>query len=149
MAEIVSPRLQRLLHDWEERRRGREFPARADFTPFDLQYILGNLSLLDVTYDPLRFRYRLHASNLAQRMDKEMTNKSIDDIPVPDHAIRVRQHFTEVVERRIPVVYKRGGGDSDFRDDFLPADCEVLVLPLSSDGTTINMLMSALVWDTP
>jgi hypothetical protein len=29
----------------------------------------------------------------------------------------------------------------------MPKDCEVLVLPLSRDGTIIDMLMSALVWD--
>jgi hypothetical protein len=147
MIAIAAPRLRRLLRDWEDRRRGREFPSRADFTPFDLKYIMGNLSLLDVDYNPLRFRYRIHASNLAKRMNKEMTKKSIDDIPVADHAMRVRKHFSEVVRRRIPVVYKRGGGDSDFPDDHLPPEYEVLVLPLSSDGKTIDILMSALVWD--
>jgi len=147
MMVIAAPRLRRLLRDWEDRLRGREFPARADFTPFDLKYILGNLSLIDVTHEPLNFRYRIHASNLAQRMNKDMTKQSIDDIPVTDHAMRVRKHFSEVVRRRAPVVYKRGGPDSDFPNDRLPSDCEVLVLPLSSDGKTIDMLMSALVWD--
>src|SRR5271154_1583883 len=147
LVSIEAPRLRRLLHDWDDRRRGRQFPSRADFTPFDLKYILGNLSLLDVDYDPLRFRYRIHATNLSRRMKKEMTNKNIDDIPVSDHAMRVRKHFTEVIQRRVPVIYKRGGSDSDFPDDLLPHDYEVLVLPLSNDGITINMLMSALVWD--
>jgi hypothetical protein len=148
MIAIAAPRLRRLLRDWEDRRGGREFPSRKDFTPHDLKYIMGNLSLIDVTYDSLRFRYRLHATNLSLRMNKEMTNKSIDDIPIPDHAMRVRKHFSEVVRRRVPVVYKRGSSDSDFPDDHLPQDCEVLVLPLSSDGKTIDILMSAMVWDT-
>lgn len=148
LISIEAPRLRRLFRDWDDQRRGREFPSRADFTPFSLKYMLGNLSLLDVAYNPLRFRYRIHASNLARRMKKEMTNKFIDDIPVSDHAMRVRKHFSEVIRSRIPVVYKRGDSDSDFPDDHLPRDCEVLVLPLSSDGIAINMLMSAMVWDT-
>jgi hypothetical protein len=138
--EITVPRLQRLHRDWEERRRGREFPSRADFNPLDLRYILGNLSLLDVTYNPLQFHYRIHASLLAERIGKEMTNKSVDDIPVANHAKRARDHFTEVVQRRIPLVYAR---DPEFIDDHMPKDCEVLV----RDGTIIDMLISALVWD--
>jgi hypothetical protein len=143
MVSIASPRLKQLLSDWESWRRGREFPSRADFSPLDLKYILGNLSLLNVTYNPLRFRYRVHATNLSQRMIKDMTNKSIDDIPVPDHAKLARSHLTEVVQRRVPVVCTH---DSQFPDDHLPHDCEVLGLPLSSDGKTIDMLMSAMVW---
>lgn len=141
---LQAPRLQRLYRDWDDRRRGREFPARSDFTPHDLHYILGNLSLIDVAYDPLRFRYRIHATALAQRMGREMTNKSVDDIPNPDHAAFARAHFTEVVERRVPIVYFR---DHDLIDKDMPHDCEVLVLPLSADGTRINMLMSTVVWD--
>jgi hypothetical protein len=144
MIEIVAPRLQRLFNDWDHWRRGREFPCRADFTPFDLKYIMGNLSLLDVTYDPLQFRYRIYASNLAQQIGTEMTNKSIDDIPGGDHARRVRAHFTEVVERRVPMTYMR---DKRFTYQGMTHNCEVLVLPLSADGTTIDMLMSGVVWD--
>lgn len=147
MDKILSPRLQRIFHDWEEWRRDRELPSRADFSPLDLGYILGNLSLIDVAYNPLRFTYRLHASNLTQRMNKEMTHKSIDDLPAPDHARRVRKHFTEVVERRVPIVYRRSGDDAVLPKDQTLPDCEVLVLPLSSDGKLIDMLMSALVWD--
>jgi hypothetical protein len=143
--EIVSPRLKRLFSDWDEHRHGREFPSRADFTPFDLKYILGNLSLIDVTYNPLNFRYRIHATSLGQRMQVEMTNKSIDDIPGADNAKRVREHFTRAVELRIPMAYIRGGR---FTADTMPPDCEVLVLPLSSDGKIIDMLMSGMVWDT-
>src|SRR3984957_4749406 len=81
---ITSRRLKRLLSDWEGRRRGREFPRRAEFGPLDLIYIMGNLSLLDVSYNPLRFHYRIHGSNLSQRMGKDMTNKSVDEISGPN-----------------------------------------------------------------
>jgi hypothetical protein len=144
MYEIRAPRLKRLLEDWESRRNGREFPGRADFTPADLKYILGNLSLIDVAYDPLRFSYRLHASILSQQIGKEMTKKSVDEMPSAGHAQLAREHFTEVVQKRVPIAHRR---DHVFIDVDAPHDCEALVLPLSSDGTVIDMLMSALVWD--
>jgi hypothetical protein len=144
MVEIASPRLKHLLSDWEDRRRGREFPCRADFTPFDLKYILGNLSLLDVTYDPLQFRYRLHASNISERMEKDMTNKIVDDLPAAAHVQKARNQFGEVVRSRVPIAFTLSHEFLDHRD---PHNCEVLLLPLSNDGTSINMIMSGIVWE--
>ena len=140
---ITSRRLKRLYGDWENRRRGREFPSRADFTPDDLQYILGNLSLLDVAYDPLRFHYRIHGTNLSQRMGKDMTNKSIDEIPAPKHAEQVREQLTGVIERRAPAAFS---SLSEYPAVYVPRDVELLVLPLAADGTTIDMIMYAVVW---
>jgi hypothetical protein len=34
-----------------------------------------------------------------------------------------------------------------FNDHDMPHDCEALVLPLSTDGAVIDILMSAVVWD--
>lgn len=141
---VRDPRLTRLLADWEARRRGRAFPSRADFTPHDLKYLIGNLSLIDVVYAPLRFRYRLHATKLAQHIGVELTGKWVDELPNPVHAAGASGHFTEVIEQRTPIVYRRV---REFVTDKLPHNCEILALPLAADGTTIDMLMSAFVWD--
>lgn len=141
---VRDARLTRLLADWEARRRGRAFPSRADFTPHDLKYLIGNLSLLDVVYAPLRFRYRIHATKLGQHIGIEMTGKWVDESPNPAHVAGATSHFTEVIEQRTPIVYRRM---HEFVTDSLPHNCEVLALPLASDGTTIDMLMSAFVWD--
>jgi hypothetical protein len=137
-------RLQRLYQHWDDRRRGREFPARADFTPHDLQYIIGNLSLVDVGYQPLSFRFRIFASNVATRLGKEMTNKSVDAFPYPRQAELAREHFTEVVERRVPAIRFR---DPSFIKYNVPRNFEILALPLSADGKIIDMLMVGYAWD--
>jgi hypothetical protein len=140
---ITSRRLKHLLNDWEDRLRGREFPCRADFDPEDLKYVLGNLSLLDVFYNPLRFHYLIHGSNLSQRMGKDMTNKSIDEIPAPKHAHQVREQLTGVIERRVPAAFR---GQSEYPAVYVPRDVELLVLPLAADGTIIDIIMYAVVW---
>jgi len=61
-----------------------------------------------------------------------------------DHLNAEIARLTEVIERRTPIVYRRV---HEFVTDNLPHDCEILALPLASDGRTINMLMSAFVWD--
>jgi hypothetical protein len=139
-----TERLQRLYRDWDARRRGREFPARADFSPHDLLYVIGNLSLIDVGYAPLSFRYRIFASNLATRFGKEMTNKTVEELPFPRQVELAREHFTEVVNRRAPVAYLR---DPTFLRYNVPRNFEILALPLSADGKTVDMLMVGYAWD--
>lgn len=139
---IRSPLLQRLHQDWESRRRGRRMPARADFDPVDLKYVLGYLSLIDVQRDPLRFRFRIHASNIAGRVGFDLTGKDVDAIADVHYRKLVRAHYIAVVEQRRPVV--------EFRDrvmtDKVCLHCEVLALPLGNDGETVDRIMTCMVW---
>ncbi|MGH6977545.1 MAG: PAS domain-containing protein [Stellaceae bacterium] len=134
--------LQRLHRDWESRRRDRRMPARADFDPVDLKYVLGYLSLVDVRRNPLGFRFRIHASNVAARVGFYLTGKDVDAIADVHYRKLVRAHYIAVVERRGPAV--------EFHDrvmtDNVCLHCEVLALPLGDDGETVDRIMSALVW---
>ena len=140
---IQAPDLQRLHQDWDRRRRGREFPARADFDPLDLKYILGSLSLIDVLRDPLRFRIRLHATNIVDRAGLDLTGKLVDEMPEDRRKVAVG-HYRDVIDARAPIVRLYEHRPLDER----MWDCEVLVLPLGSNGTDIDMLMSAFVWNS-
>ena len=140
--DIQSPELRRLHEDWEQRRRGREFPARADFDPVDLRYVLGDLSLVEVLRDPLRFRFRLHASNLADRSGIDLTGRLLDEMPDERQRNNALRHYQQVLaERRPAVVFLR----NEYTDN-RSWHCEVLVLPLAADGATIDMLMLAFAW---
>ena len=141
--DIRAEKLRRLHRDWDLRRGGRKFPARADFNPWDLKYIVGNLSLIDVLRDPLRFVFRLHATGNAERIGVDLTGKEVAMMPTAKLAARVRAHYELVVATGAPVAQHRDG-----RFDERDWDYEVLVLPLSNDGAAINMLMSALVWNS-
>ena len=142
MLGIRTPILQRLHDDWENRRRGRAFPARSDFDVLDLKYIIGQLALVDVGYDPMRFRFRLHGTGISQRVGYEMTGKDVDELPPPVVRSLVRRHFIAVVEQRVPLVEVR---ERPIMDDRVLAS-ETLVLPLSRDGVTIDTLILGLVF---
>jgi hypothetical protein len=139
--DIRTPSLQRLYEDWRSRCRGRAFPARADFDVLDLKYVIGNLVLVDVTHDPLQFRFRLHGSRVGQRVGYDMTGKGIEGLP-PALQPLARKHFTKVIETRIPRCETR---ERQIADEGV-VDSEVLVLPLSRDGDNIDMLMVAVVF---
>jgi hypothetical protein len=137
LLEIRTTLLQRLHRDWDTRRGGREFPSRGDFDVLDFKYIIGQLALLDVAYGPLRFRFRLHGTGISQRVGYDMTGKELDELPPPLVRASVRRHFSEVVERRAPLVEVR---ERQIMDDRV-VESEALAMPLSHDGKTIDMLM--------
>ncbi len=139
---IKAAPLRLLYRDWNARRAGRGIPARADFDPLELGYILGNLSLIDVLRDPLRFVFRLHASNNALRLGADLTGKELADMPAAAEPERVRAHYELVVRTRKPQVQRRGGTLASG----LTWEFEVLVLPLAADGETVDMLMAGMAW---
>jgi hypothetical protein len=135
--EIVSPTLRRLHGDWLGRLRGRAMPARRDFDILDFKYILGDLNLLAVERDPLRFRFRVHATNATVRLGFDLTGRTVDDYPDPDYRAMVGRAYEEVVETRAPHCIVQMS--YQLPDKIL--SYEVLILPLSDDGSDVNMLM--------
>ena len=140
--EIRAETLRRLYRDWDRRRAGRAMPARADFDAVDLKYILGHLSLIEVLREPLRFHYRVHATQAAERLGFDMTGKPLDSLPNAEYRALIRIHHESVVRLRRPVPVLRDHLFSDSRC----WKCEALSLPLSADGREVDMLMSAVVW---
>jgi len=44
---------------WASKRGGRSMPSPSDIDPIDIPKLLPGITLVDVTYEPLRFTYRL------------------------------------------------------------------------------------------
>jgi hypothetical protein len=136
----------RTLYDyWNERRRGRRWPSRADINPLDLKFALGNLSLIDVSREPLRFTFRLAGTLLSQRLGMDFTGKSVDEIPDANYRADVSAVYGKMVETGEPTVSL---GERVL--DGKPRRFETLRLPLSEDGKSVTMLLvCALYFGTP
>jgi hypothetical protein len=140
---IIKPRLRQLYELWLSKRAGRRFPPRADFDPVDLRFILGSLILVDVVAGtPPDFRIRLHGSNLVSRHGYELTGKMLDELPLSEQRDRARQTFNAVVATGELV---HGHRDQLFNE--VRRRYETIVLPLSSDGANIDMLLVGLIHD--
>lgn len=138
------------LHDyWQAKRRGQRLPARADLSPFDMRFIIGNVCLIDVVAgDPLGFRLRLLGSNIVLALDgsqsrkiADWTGRMLDDTPATEFRALVRQSFETATKSRDIVV--------EYRDSTLDGhryNYEAVVLPLASDGTTVDMLLVGLIY---
>lgn len=125
-----------LLALWEERRRARPMPARADLPTEDLRPWLGHLILLDVLANGTDFRYRVYGSRLVDYFGVEHTGGTASMLPAETQAIVPAEYATAWRDRRPHFVcYHR-----TIRTESLPI--AKLILPLSDDGETANMLLA-------
>lgn len=133
---IRHPNQLRLYDYWASRKRGRSFPSRQDIDPVEFKFALGNVTLIDVLYEPLRFRFRLVGTLMAQRMGWDLTGKMVDETPDVPYRDSLLEAYKKIVESRRPstMLYER-------TIDGKPKRFEVLRLPLAADGETINMLL--------
>jgi hypothetical protein len=135
---LSAPSLRRLYGDWKVRRHCR-IPRRADFDPAAMSYILGSLSLIEVWRDPLRFRARVHGTNLAQHLGFEFTGKFVDEVEPTKYFRLIVAHFTDVVENERPS-FSWLLNEIEHPPIW---ESEALVLPLSREGDRVDFLLSA------
>jgi hypothetical protein len=144
-ASIEHPDLRTLYDYWAERRCGRRWPTRGDINPLDLKFALGNLSLIDVARDPLRFTFRLTGTLFSQRLGMDLTGKTVDDIPDPAYRDEVNAAYKKVVDSGEPSVVL-----GERLIDGQPRRFETLRLPLSEDGKSVTMIViCALYFGSP
>lgn len=139
---IRDSRLLRLYHYWRTKKGDRRFPTRKDIEVLDLSYVLGHLMLLDVIRDPLRFRVRVHGTDMALRAGYELTGKYLDELPITDYRRYVRARCEGLVARGEPLLVHH-----DRMLDGHLRRYEALWLPLSDDGQQVTALVCALIYD--
>ncbi len=135
-ADIVDPLLRRLYDYWSAKRGDRAMPSRSDTDPVDLSFILGQILLIDVLRDPLRFHVRVHGTELARRAGYELSGKMLDELPLPEYRAMATRSLTTVVETRAPFRSLR-----DRMIDGRSLQYEGLVVPLSQDDREVDMLL--------
>jgi hypothetical protein len=141
-AAIRDARLRRLYEYWLAKKGQRRFPSRAEIDPMDFAYVLGHVILFDVVRDPLRFRVRVHGTEMVEKAGYDLTGKFLDDLPITDYRLYVRQRCEDLVRNGVPMLVTH-----DRTLDGKPRRYEAIWLPLAGDGDTIGMLLCALVYD--
>ncbi len=97
--------------------------------------------LFDVLRDPQRFRVRLHGANLVTRMNYDMTGKRVDELPRPEYRAYVLERCRGLAASGKPLVLNH-----DLILDGWISRYEALWLPLSGDGTHIDLLICAIIF---
>ncbi len=116
-------------------------PGRQHFDPLQIHALLPNIWLVDVVRAPLRFRYRLVGTRIAEAIGQDTTGLWLDDVHPDFHpGSHTYQHYLSVVDHGRPS-WRRG------RPVFAAysercAEIERLLLPLAGDGTTVNVIVA-------
>lgn len=133
---VLHPDLACLLTYWQAIGSTKRWPSRSDLNPDDIPFLLGNLHLVDVQQDPLRFRYRLTATNVTWRLGRDGIGKGPEAIPDP----MIRQRAIETFSR-VALTGRPRASQFDREIDGVMVRCDCLTLPLSSDQRRVDMLL--------
>ena len=141
---IRSEVLRRLLAYWQRIRAARPMPARADFDPLDVRFALGDISLIEVHREPLRFFFRVDGTKQVDLFGVDCTRRYLDEVMPAEHTELATASYREVVECGEPRYHRR---QVPFHERLI--DYEIIILPFSSDGRQVDLLMTGLVPDRP
>jgi hypothetical protein len=137
--EAETPSLAKLFDYWSEKAGERLMPARRDFDPIiEVPELTPGIFLVDIESDPPGFRYRLVGTEVADRYGQDFAGKRLDEIDFGDTHDTIRRDYEEAVRCGKPV-YSRLQFEVEATNKLLLY--ERIVLPLSDDGETVNMLL--------
>jgi hypothetical protein len=140
-----SPVLVDLLRIWNDARGRREMPSRRDLDPVRLpKHLLPHILLIDIERSPeLRFRWRLIGTHVTSVVGRDSTGRYWDELYDNTTMAAISTGPSWVLRHRRPV---RSIGVAPVKDkDFIRS--ENLDLPLSSNGTDIDMILVGSVYE--
>jgi hypothetical protein len=134
------PDLVALLSYWNQKRGSRFAPPRSAIDPGEFVSVLPHVKLVDVLRaadGTLDFRFRLAGTAIGSILGTELTRLRPLDLQPPQFGALVHEHYAQCVRERRPLLHKVEI-DSVRRIHSYAR----LLLPLSSDGETVDMLMT-------
>ena len=137
IAQGDAPFLEELLALWKARRGERRMPARRDFDAVELMRYGGRIALIDVEYEPKRYRFRLIGSRMTEVLGRDSTGRYVDELYNDDFYETAVGPYERVLRDREPVTLH--GNMKRMGKEFLRFHS--LDLPLSSDGERVDMIM--------
>jgi hypothetical protein len=142
LSELRHSMLSEVYDYWRLKKGDREFPSRKDIAPEDMKAYLGKLMLIDVSYRPLDFFYRVFGSEIARSHGKDYTRQSICQIQPSEFGKLVWEQYLDAVNGRKPCLHRVtldvGGKFEKYHR---------VTLPLSSDGVVIDKLLAVSLQD--
>jgi hypothetical protein len=136
-------RLTGLYRYWEAKRGERKMPARRDLRPEEMREFLGYLVLVDVEAgSPSKFRFRLVGAEIAGAYGRDMTGLYVDDVLPLSYRNLLLRHYGRATEVARPILHRVKFMEWTGKTHELIR----LILPLSEDNQTVNMLVMASVF---
>jgi hypothetical protein len=131
------PRIADFYRYWEAKRGSRRMPARADMVPAEMKIFLPGIVLVAVRHNPLRLTYRLVGTREVEYRGYDPTGKDVAEYFAGSSQNEVLRNYELVIESK-SFVYDE---DCLLSADHSFQEAGTLLLPLSDDGETVNMVI--------
>ncbi len=133
---IQSNILRQLFQYWDEKRGHRTAPSRDDINPTQMVEFLPNVFLIDVEEEPRSYRVRLMGTALVRWYGRDLTGCHVDEIT--DQMLAPLDELVMIWEPWLVTgEYEANIGRV--------LQFELLALPLSSNGATVNMILGCII----
>ncbi|MDH5556034.1 MAG: PAS domain-containing protein [Alphaproteobacteria bacterium] len=138
-SEVTDARLRRLHEYWNAKRGARPAPTRREIDPVEIPDLLGFVNIFEVQNDPRDYKVRLNGTEVAEMLGQEITGRFCSTVLSGPDATNCKTAFDLCVDRRQPMIVETSLA---FCGKPYMAQT-VIVLPLSSDGEQIDMIITA------
>jgi len=138
-SEIADARLRRLYEYWDSKRSDRVAPTWREIDPVEIPDLLGFVNIFEVQNEPRDFKVRLNGSEVAAMLGQEVTGKYCSSVISGPDAVRCKAAFDMCVDERRPAIVQTSLA---FCGKPYMAQT-IVVLPLSSDGERVDMIVTA------
>ncbi len=140
---LGEPVLVELYRYWVERCAGRRAPARADIDPVDIPHLLPHVLLTEVVDAGGRLRIRLAGTKVEERYGCALTNRLIDEILHGPYLDYLQDLYRKLLDSFAP-----NYSECLFAPDKVRTlRVKRLMLPLSDDQKTVNMVLAGMVYE--
>lgn len=141
LEQVDDPRLREVYRYWDGLRGARFAPAYAEIDPLDIPKLLSCLLITEVESTPKgqRYRYRLCGTEVEQNFGSPMRGRYIDSLMQGPYLAYIQGLYDRLVAQRSAVYTV-----STYHQQAL--DTKRLMLPLSSDGVTVDTVLAAQVF---
>lgn len=139
IGEVASLRINRLFAYWAEKRGERTMPRRDDIDPAQLKPLLPDLIISELEPAPLRVRYRLVGTRVAEVSGLDYTGLYLDEIDFGkgDEEDWLEQ-YAWILDNRAPIL---GKSTASSRQGDRRVEYEYAMLPLTRDGVTVDQCL--------
>lgn len=137
--DFLSPRVAAFFAYWQSLRGARPMPARADFDPSAVRNLLPHLMLVDIGGEPIRARYRLVGTVVAEIAKFDFTGEYADALDFQEiEEFDYGAAYRAVFARRQP-----GRGRSAMLVGNVKSRwIEFVICPFADDGATVTQCVA-------
>lgn len=150
-SDLAHPEHRALFDHWNAHKRDGQVPLRTSFDPLAFHRSMPRMAIIERSggdENPI-FRYRLAGTEIVQRAGRDPTGKCFEELYEGGYLDSANETYREIMAHGqahfSQRVYPIGDGRSSLRYDRL-------ILPYSSEGTTIDQFVLLIVvvdQDTP